>query len=112
SQPDRPIAWAGVLDQVDETLRRTAAAAAEREQAISSLCPSSEALEEGMARWQQRLTSLERQMQGWPASLQQAEKESKEADEVLNAGEEALHRWLSAAQALERRLAKWVMPEV
>ena len=104
AQPPLPAAWTRVLDEVDETLRRTGEAAAQRERAIGN-DSGSEA--ERRARWQQTLQQLHERLQGWPAALTQAENEAAEADAVLNAGEEALRRWLRDAEALQQRLAKW-----
>jgi hypothetical protein len=112
SQSDVPITWAHVLDQVDETLRKTEAAAADREQAIASICPSSEVEEAGTARRRQSLAALEKQMQAWPTSLRKAEREVSEAETVLRTAEEALRRWLGAEETLEQRLAQWIKPGV
>jgi hypothetical protein len=112
SQPLLPIAWTQVLDKVDETLRRTAEAAAQREQAIPDLFDGADAEADRVARWQEALKRLHEQMPGWFAVLSQAEKEAAEADTVLGAAEETLRAWLSEAEALGQRLAKWVKTEV
>ena len=112
SQPDLPIAWTQVLDQLEETLRRTEAEAAARERAIHSVCPPSETEKEGRVSQPQSLPFLEKHEQARSTTLQQAEKEAKVADTVLHAGEEALRLWLRAALALEQRLAKGIKPEV
>jgi hypothetical protein len=100
------------LDKVDETLRRTAEAAAEREETILDLLDPSDDEVERAARWQESLDRLREQMPGWSAALGQAEKEATEADTILKEAEEALRGWLSQAEPLEQRLAKWVKPEV
>ncbi len=110
--PALPETWAQVLDDVDGTLRRAETAAAQRGQAIGHFAQSAAADPKRVPLWQQRLEQLEERMQGWPTILQQAEKETSNADVVLQAAEEALHSWLSEAELLEQRLAKWVKPEV
>jgi hypothetical protein len=107
SPPALPEAWAQVLDNVEQTLRRTEAAAAEQEQAIGSFSPSADADKE---QWQESLQKLQQQMQAWPLVLQQAEQEAAEADAVLNAALEGFQQWLSEAEAQERRLAKQAEP--
>jgi len=92
---------------VEETLRRTEAAAAEREQALNTASVASDAEKPGSGGLEQSLRRLDDQMSNWPAALQQAEKEAREADAALQEGEEALRRWLNRAETLERRLAKW-----
>ena len=105
--PPLPETWAQILDEVDATLRKAETEAAQRAQAISHFAPSTVADRERAASWQQSLERLEQRMQGWPTILQQAEKEALNADVALKAGEEALRRWLSEAEALGQRLAKW-----
>jgi hypothetical protein len=97
-----------VLDSVEETLRKTEAAAAEREQALAHLLPSSDAEAKHWANGQ--IDLLPPQMQGWSAVLQGAENESSAADAVLNAAEEALRQWLSQAEARAQGLAQRVVP--
>jgi chromosome segregation ATPase len=101
--------WIQILDEVEETLRRTEAAAAEREQTLTA---ASDAEEAGKDDRPQNLERLEEQIKGWPAALQQAETEASAADAVLGAAEGSLQQWLSSAEALARRLAKWVKDEV
>jgi hypothetical protein len=99
------------LDKVDETLHRTTEAVIERERAIPDLVDPSNA-EGRAARWQNSLKRLQEPMPGWSAALSQAETEATEAATVLKGAEEALQHWLSEAEALAQRLAKWVKPEV
>jgi hypothetical protein len=99
--------WIEVLDNVEETLRKTEAAAAERELVLNAASVASNAEKPGRSDVQQSLQRLEEQMSNWPAALQQAEKEAREADAALQAAEETLRRWLDCAETLERRLANW-----
>ena len=101
-----PVAWTDVLDDVEETLRKTEAAGAEREQALGHSAPAAPAEEQ--RRTKEPFDLLPMQTQGWPAVLQAAEKETAEADAVLSAAEEVLHQWLSKAEALAQGLAQWV----
>ncbi|SRR6266849_636138 len=110
--PALPETWAHVLDDVAATLREAERAATQRSQAISHFAPSSVANRQRDTSWHQSLERLEKQLQGWPAVLRLAENEASLADDVLKAQEEALRHWLSEADALEQRLAKWVAPEV
>jgi hypothetical protein len=110
--PALPETWAQVLDDVDRTLHRAETAAARRGQAIGHFAQSAADDPKRVHLWQQRLVQLEERMQGWPTILQQPQKETSNADVVLQAAEEALHRWLSEAELLGQRLAKWVTPEV
>jgi septal ring factor EnvC (AmiA/AmiB activator) len=110
--PALPETWAQVLDEVEATLREAETAAALRGQAISHFAPSTAGELERVTLWQQSLERLEARIQGRPTILQQAEKEASNADMVLKAAEEALRRWLSEAEALGQRLAKWVKPGV
>ena len=110
--PALPETWAQVLDEVEATLRGAEAAAAQRGLAIDHFAPATASQLERTALWNQNLKHLEERMQGWPAVLQQAEKEAANADVVLKAPEEALRRWLSEVEVFGQRLAKWVAPEV
>lgn len=106
------IDWIQVLDQVEQTLRTTEAAAAEREQALSAASSASDAYETGTGEAQSSWLRLEERMKDWPLVLQKAEEEAGLADAVLLAGEEVLRRWLDHAERLEQRLATWANDEV
>jgi hypothetical protein len=103
-----PVAWAEVLDNIDETLRRTEAAAAEREQTIAQIAPSADA--ESEHQMEEQLHLLQLQMESWPTVLQEAERQTSEADAAIQAAEGALHQWLSKAKAQAQGLAKGVQP--
>jgi hypothetical protein len=73
---------------------------------VNAACAALDAQETGRSGLQQSLQRLEEQMRNWPAALEQAEQEAREADAALQGGEEALRRWLNRAETQERRLAK------
>ncbi len=108
TQPMLPLAWAQVLENVQEALQKAEADAAQRAQVlISAWLPPNQA--EGPQTLPQR---LQERLPGWQAGLQQVEEQVSEADVTLRASEEELRRWLASAEAVRRSLADWASPEV
>jgi hypothetical protein len=98
------------LDAIQQVLEETITAATEREQALAAPVDEAGAGRDG--RWRRLLEQLEACLSAFQACADQAERGAAEADAVLAAGEEALRRWLCAADAIRQRLADGAAREV
>jgi hypothetical protein len=101
-----PADWNEVLTHVHQALREAVAASEERQRALESLLevPSTPGQE---TVWRQTLEQLDQRVRGLQEFLAQAERQTAEADTVLNTGEDQFQRWLETVGSVRRRLADW-----
>src|SRR5262245_31150600 len=106
----RPIlseAWEEVLKHVQLALHEAEAAATAREEALAPLPQDDAGNSAFIGRREQCLQRLEERVQAWQARMQRAAQQAREADDNLNAGEQALRQWLAESKLMEQRLVNW-----
>lgn len=97
---DGPVAgWMDVLDRIEEAVSQRLARTEEP-------APSPEPPPSGRP-----LHTLDERLTRMQARLEIAEKDAREADDVLRAEAEAFQGWTEATATARRRLADWGQPE-
>jgi hypothetical protein len=106
-----PADWGDVLESIERALAQVLADATDRERALQFVTavpePAAQTLpaEAGLAKLDERL-------RGFPVGLQQAEQEVAALDADLHAGQEQIQNWLTAAEGIRQKLARWDTPSI
>jgi hypothetical protein len=101
--------WTQMLDNVEQMLAESAAAAEQRA-ATADSPPAAEG--DRAAAWHQFLSQLEQHLGGLQRCTEQATAAAQAADAELAAGQESVRAWRESQAALARKLADGAGPSV